>query len=155
MTEDCCVCFSSNYIQNSRLACEHPLCNYCFYRLEKKICPLCRSDKMIEFVNVKQVRNKLIYVSVNKLIKYTTQSFHYQEYMEKFIKLRRTTTIISKVNRFLPNHKFIFLRNEYVSLGDMNPNELLKFAFGKNSIGLNNTRILMSEFLHRINKPKP
>jgi hypothetical protein len=74
--------------------------------------------------------------------------------MEKFIKLQRTTTIITKVNRFLPSNKFILLRGDYIGLGEMRPNDLLKFAFGKNSLGLNNTKILMSEFLHRINKPK-
>jgi hypothetical protein len=105
---------------------------------------------MFEFVNVRQLKNKLIYVSINKLIKYTTQSYQYREFMEKFIKLRRTTTIITKVNRFLPSNKFILLRGDYIGLGEMRPNDLLKFAFGKNSLGLNNTKILMSEFLHRI-----
>jgi hypothetical protein len=103
---------------------------------------------MIEYIKVPHINSNLtVYVSINQLIKYTTQSKHYKEYLERFLKLRRTITVIEKVNHFMPNNKFILALGKYICLSEMKPNEILKLAFDKQPLGLYNKKIILFSYI--------
>ena len=45
-SECCSVCLEDDYKQNNKFICNHPLCHECYNKLNKKLCPICRSDKI-------------------------------------------------------------------------------------------------------------
>jgi hypothetical protein len=53
--EECYICFSSfNDVQFRQLSCSHNLCNYCYIRLAKPNCPLCRKEFIYNICDIKK-----------------------------------------------------------------------------------------------------
>jgi hypothetical protein len=70
--EECYICFSSqDDEQFHQLSCSHKLCEYCYIRLAKPICPLCRTDFVYNVTDIKK-RQKL--GLINKYNKPTPQN---------------------------------------------------------------------------------
>jgi len=40
-TDKCCVCYDVNSLYTS---CEHNLCRICYYKIDSKKCPVCRTN---------------------------------------------------------------------------------------------------------------
>jgi hypothetical protein len=53
--EECYICFSSSDDDKFRqLSCSHNLCDYCYIRLAKPTCPLCRTDFVYNVIDTKK-----------------------------------------------------------------------------------------------------
>jgi hypothetical protein len=147
--EPCCVCLDENYNQNDHFICCHPLCVPCFYQLNQKSCPICRTRSYFPYYTLRLYGSTQYVVSIN-LAKYCLYSINYTNFMKKHLKLRVSNkeTLI-KVNRYREGHKFIIVKGQFTDLTPLYNQELLEGALS-NRYSTMNKRIMMSLYLNRI-----
>ena len=140
MTEEICsVCFDENYKQNDNLFCKHPLCQKCYDKIDKKMCPICRSNK-IKFVyepltklNVKgmNINNNIFNYTINiKNLKKYVFGDSFKSYMNDFF-VKRNLTMFIKFNhytlKYFPDNEFVIFNNQYFRLDEIGFHVLIYF----------------------------
>lgn len=135
--EDCCVCFSDNYVQNDMLICNHALCINCYEKLNLKQCPICRSFDKHPFILIQISNIRNLYIPLPRLHKFCLYSHDYSCYMKRHLKNRVKQETLYKVNRLLGINKFIFYKNNVIHLSEMTNDMLIKFILNNTFSELN------------------
>ena len=134
--EECSVCYSDNYIQNSRFACQHPLCISCLYNLKEMKCPICRTIKTIPYI-VCKINKITVYCPITKWINYVF-SLEYKNRLSKFLFNRRTNKkIILFVNRIRKEHKFLIINKQILELDEFSKHNLIDYIMNKRFSNVN------------------
>jgi hypothetical protein len=136
--EDCSVCFSSNYIQNDRFICQHPLCIECYIKLDAKRCPVCRSSDRFDIYDI-QVQNRIICVESRHLNGFVVHSTYYRKHMNRFLKARLNPDIVLRVNHLLRQDKFILIKGFHYNVGMLSDHELIDLVLNKRFNQMNTT----------------
>jgi hypothetical protein len=99
--EECYICFSSSSDDKFRqLSCSHNLCDYCYIRLAKPTCPLCRTDFVYNVIDTKKRHELGI---INKYNKPTPQNDRLND-LSAFIDY---SNVLPEINQRIRNRDII------------------------------------------------
>jgi predicted amidophosphoribosyltransferase len=155
--EACSVCFFDHYLQNIHFICNHPLCQNCYEKLTKKICPICRSPKQHPYYQVTIGLNRhdnYVYVQATRLKDFCLYSTQYKKFMNKFLLERKKPSIYEKANRYRRFYKFIIEKAGFLDLQDMHEFYLFDYILNR-KFSTVNTKIIKSYLMYISNSLTP